>query len=518
MRAITTVLVVLLGVVLACDDAPSPPSTPTVDHTSRGDLIALLPPSTLVAVELRNIAGRWDELRAIPRVAGVQDRVLERLGLEARDVPELAGERAVIALVAGGKELETVPLAVLDPPSHPRALALLKRSGGLAAIEARGAIWSGAASQARLVERIAGGEGTSVRDAVDFAELGVRLPEGGLVRAAVHPRALRDQLGAWAARRGLDAAGKLAAFLRADLESVETAGFRRDVVDGAVVTDGWIGFDEEVVPEAFTRALATSRRPAVLPADLPADILLVCSFRTEAEAALAWLRTMAARDPRGPLRNFDFWVDEFEARTGRDVERDIVDALGERGLALLVEGEDGRAVEFIAILDVRDPHRLEASLVDLRDWLAEQVWVHWLGLAMPRSWTANDGDGAVYGLDVRNPFVTIGGPVFRLIDDRLIVATSRHSLRRAVLMARAAESWSAPAWALGPQGPADELAVIRTTALARLLAASAVRSAAEDVWFLGALSEFLDGTGDLQLQVRYEGRGLSLAGRLRIDS
>ncbi len=298
---------------------------------------------------------------------------------------------------------------------------------------------------------------------------------------------------------------------------MEIAGFRRDIVDGAIVTDAWVGFEAQVVPDAFRRALATPRGPAVLPVDIAADVLLACSFRTEAEAGLAWLRTVGARDPRGPLRNFDFWVGEFEARTGRDVERDIVGALGERGLALVLVGEDERAIEFIAIFDAHDPARLEASLVDLRDWLAEQVWGRSLGLAMPRSWKAREGNGAVYGLDLRSPFATVSGPVFQLVNDRLIVATSRRSLRRGVRLARAAESWSTPAWALGPQGPPDEIGLIRTTALARVLAANAVRYAGDDAWLLGAISEFLDGAGDGQFLVRYQERGLRVAGRLRID-
>ncbi|UCC73882.1 MAG: hypothetical protein JSV86_04795 [Gemmatimonadota bacterium] len=518
MRAMFTTLIVALGVVLACDEAPSPPLAPRADYVPSGDLIALLPPSTVVAVEVRNLAGRWDELRAIPGLAGLQDRLLEKLGLDADDVPELAGERAVIAVVADGDARSLVPVAVLDPPSPEGALAFLGRANGLVAHEGRGAVWVGPTGRAGLVERIAAGNGTSLRQAVDFAALAERLPEGGLARAVVHPCALREHLGMWAEMRGSDAAGMLAALFRSDLEAVKVAGFRRDIVDGAIVTDAWVGFDTEVVPEAFTRALATPRGPAVLPADIPADVLLASSFRTEAEAGLAWLRTVAARDPRGPLRNFDFWVDEFEARTGRDVERDIVGALGERGLAFLFVGEDEGAIEFIAIFDAGDPARLEASLVDLRDWIAEQVWGRSLGLAMPRSWNAHEDNGAVYGLDLRSPFATLSGPVFQLANDHLVVATSRRSLRRGVLLVEGAESWNTPAWALGEQGPPDEIVLIRTTVLARVLAAGAVRYAGDDGWFLDAVGEFLDGAGDGHLRVRYEEGGLRVSSSLRIDA
>jgi hypothetical protein len=517
MRATYTAAIVALGVVLACDEAPSPPVAPTADQSPSGDLIGLLPPSTVVAIELHNLAGRWDELRAIPPLAAVQDRVLERLELDAHDVPDLVGERAVLALVADEGSRELVPVAVLDPPSREGALARLGRSSLLVALEERGAVWAGPASRAPFVERIAAGLGASLHQAVDFAAVAQELPEGGLVRAVVNPRALREHLGVWAELHGSNAAGVLAAFFRSDLEAVEIAGFRRDIVDGEIVTDAWVGFDKEVVPEAVTQALATPRGPAALPPDIPADVLLACSFRTEAEAGLAWLRTIGARDPRGPLRNFDFWVDEFEARTGRDVERDIVGALGERGLALFLVGEDERAIDFIVIFEARDPARLEAAFVDLRDWLADQIMGRTLGLAIPRSWKALEENGTVHGLDLRIPFAILSGPVFQIANDRLVVATDRRSLRRGVRLALAAESWSTPEWALGDRGPPDEIALIRTAALARVLAAGAIRYEGDDGWSLGTISEFLGGAGDAQFSVHYEERGLRAVGRLRID-
>jgi hypothetical protein len=511
-------LFVALGVGLACDDAPSPPPGPSFQGPARGDIIALLPHSAVAAVELRGVADRWDELREMHRFARLQDRMLAELGLDADDVPEIAGSHAVFALVFDEGSRAIVPVAVLDPPSRAEALARLGRSGKLVAVEGRGAVWAGPTSRARFVERIAVGDGTSLRDAVDIAALAEWLPPGGLVRAVIHPRALREYLSVFAEVEGSGPAGTMAALLRADLEAIEIAGFRRDIVAGEIVTDMWIGIDTDVVPEAVTTALTTPRGPAVLPSDLPTDLLLAKSFRVEADAGLAWLRAAAADDPRGPLRNLDFWIAEFEARSGRNVERDLAAALGERGIALVFEGEGDGAVEFVMILEADDPERLEAAVVDLRDWLAEQIWGRSLGLAIPRSWTAGEGTGTVHGLDFRSPFATVSAPVFQLANDQLIVATDQSSLQRGVGLAGSREAWTTPAWALVDGAPPDELALIRTAAVARLLAACAESHSGDGPWFLGPIREFLEGAGDGQVVVRYEERGFSVSARIRVDA
>ncbi len=182
-------------------------------------------------------------------------------------------------------------------------------------------------------------------------------------------------------------------------------------------------------------ALATRRGPATLPSDLPADVLLAGSFRTEPEAGLAYLRSLAERDPRGPLRNLDFWIAEFEARTNRDVERDIVGALGDRGFTFFLAGPDASAVELVAIFEARDPARLEAALIDLADWLAQHVRGRTLGLTFPRRWDAEVESGVEHGVDVWTPLTTVSGPVFQIVDGHLVIACSRDALRRGVELA-----------------------------------------------------------------------------------
>ncbi len=123
----------------------------------------------------------------------------------------------------------------------------------------------------------------------------------------------------------------------------------------------------------------------------------------------------------------------------------------------------------------------------------------------------------MYGLDLRSPFGVVSGPVFQIANDRLVVATSRRSLDRGVRLAFTAESWSTPAWVLGDRGPPDEIGLIRTAALVRLLAAGAKSYEGDDGWSIGAIGEFLEGAGDGQFIVHYEEGGLRAVSRLRID-
>ncbi len=491
MRKITTLLTIAtLGVALSCEESPDTgPAAPQLLSTVE-DMVELLPGSTLAAVELINVAGRWDELRATPGIAGLQDRFLAELGLVADDVPGIAGEGMVMGLISDESSRHAVPVAVLDPPSRSEVLARLGASEALIAVEARGAIWVGVASHTAALERIATGDGTSIRQAVDLDELSDRLPPGGLVRGVVNPSALSEHLkrrSEYAAGRPV---GKIASIIAADLEAIEVIGFRRDLVDGALVTDAWVGIDRDAVPEEVTRALATDDRgPAVLPTPLPENLIVAKGFRAEPEAALAWMRFLAERDPEGPLRNLDFWIEEFEARSARDVETDIVAAIGERGVSVVVESEGLFGVDFVVILEANEPERLEAALIDLRDWLAELI----------RGRTAG--------------MVNLNGPIIQPVNDHLVIAMSWNALDLGAELAASADAWTTPDWALG-EGPPDEIAVIRMNAVARLLG-DRVDSADPERW-IDALIDFLAGAGDARIVEHFEDDGARVHGELDI--
>ena len=515
MKRIAKILACLtIGLVIACDDTQDPGPAELQVQSTAEDLVGLLPSSTLAAAEFLNIDSRWSELRALPPLARLQDHVLSGLGLDADDVPAIAGSHAILALLED-ESRRIVPIALLDPASPTDARQRLAESDDLVTVAARGAVWVGPAAHTRLVERTAAGDGTSLRKSIDFGLLARHLPAGGLVRVVLNPRALSAWLRRWAEYEGRSLARPLAQLFAADFEMVELAGFRRDIVDGQLMTDGWVGFASDVIPEAVTRALATERGPALLPAQLPGDAMLAKSFRTEPEAGLAWLRSVAERDPQGPLRNLDFWIAEFEARSGRDIETDIVGALGDRGLLLLLEGEAG-APELVAILDTHDSERLVAALIDLRGWLAEQIRGRSLGLAQPRPRDAAGARGVVHGLDVWSPVGTLSGPVFQIVDDHLVVATSGRSLNVGVELARAASTWTTPVWALA-EGPPDEIAVVQLGALAGLLFEGSTHPFDGTVWSQ-PLAEFLASTEEGRLRVFYEDGGFRINGGLRITA
>jgi len=513
-KTVIALACVVIGLVVGCEDAQKPGPAELRVQTAAEDLIGLLPSSALAAVELFGLGSRWDELRTIPPLAALQDRVLGTLGLEADDVPAIAGPRMVLGLVADEDSRRIVPLAVLDPLSPLDAMQCLSESDALFAVEARGALWAGPATQARLVERIAAGDGTSLHQAVDLGALAERLPAGGLVRAVLNPRAIAQWLRRWAEYQGTSPARALAQLIAADMEAIEVAGFRRDIVDGGLVTDVWVGIDDEIVPDAIVQALAADRGPAVLPLQLPADVVAAKAFRTESQAGLAWLRALAARDPNGPLRQLDFWIDEFEARSGRDVERDIIGALGERGLALFLEGGEGDGLEWLAVIDARDPQRLETALIDLRDWLGELIRGRTLGLA--RTHSQDEALGTAHALNLWSPFGSFSGPAFQLADDHLVVATSRRGLVLGLRLAGSAATWATPDWAL-VGGPPDEVAVVRLNELFSILTATrAIPLGRSDG--LSAVAEFLAGTGDGRLRVDYSADGFRITGWLELDA
>ena len=59
------VLVVTLSLLLACSaDAPFPPDPAARSGTAASPLPNLLPQSTLLAVEIRDLSARWSEIRA----------------------------------------------------------------------------------------------------------------------------------------------------------------------------------------------------------------------------------------------------------------------------------------------------------------------------------------------------------------------------------------------------------------------------------------------------------------------
>jgi hypothetical protein len=135
-------------------------------------------------------------------------------------------------------------------------------------------------------------------------------------------------------------------------------------------------------------------------------------------------------------------------------------------------------------------------------------------MAVPKPRDAVTPGGAVHGLDVWSPVGMLSGPVFRVVDDHLIVATSAPSLEAGVALARTSASWSTPDW-VGAARPPDEIAVVQLNELAGVLLAGPSRLSSQDGWS-GPLAAFLANSGEGRLSVYYEADGFRIKGELDI--
>lgn len=399
-------------------------------------LIDLLPESTVGAVEIRDVARRWTEICEVPAIRGIQDRLLAGSGLTADDLPRLAGERAVLALLAAEDGRSLIPLAVLRPPRLDLAEAVLRRArvpgiDGFALTTRRSGdtLWVGPADASDRLEQLAAQNGRGRRHRLMIAEVAGQLPEGGLVRGWLAPDVLRSVL--LNRVEGIDAPALdlLRTFVAAELHAARYAGFRRELAADGLVTDAVIGFDPAALPAQVARALATpADAPPVLPSPLPRGVLLAAAFRTEAQATWDWLHHVGALDARGPMRNFEFWVDEFQDRFERDLERDLLDALGEHGWFFLLEGATAEAPQALLVIETRDAGRVEEVLVDLGSWLADQARARTLGLLAPRTHDGILGGLTTHGLRFRTPFAELPGPAFLVTGDHLVVGSGTPAL------------------------------------------------------------------------------------------
>lgn len=431
--------------------APAPALPPSPSHLTNGAeaMIDLLPESTVLAVEIREMAVRWPEIRGVTAIARFLDRLLTGSGLEPDDLPRLAGNAAIVALVPSANGLSLTPVALLRPPHIGEAEEILAKvalpldgNAPPAVHRDRGALWVGLRGASDRLKQIAAGDGTSARESLMMDEVYRRLPAGGMVRGWVNPDALRMFL-----HRDVEGVRSapveiLRSFATAELAAIRFIGFRREFTAGGLVTDGVIGFDAGVLPQEVARFLRSSPESSILlPSPLPPGTLLASSFRTDAEACLAWLRYVAASDPRGPLRNLDFWMEEFRARTGFDPEQDLFGAFGEHGWFLLLEGDTSKTVRGVAILETRDPGHLEETLLELRAWLKEHVQGRTLGSVLPRIRDDSLDGWTLHGLTLWTPFAEVPGPAFLVTDEHLLIGTGVPALRAGLELLESKEAW-----------------------------------------------------------------------------
>jgi hypothetical protein len=270
-----------------------------------------------------------------------------------------------------------------------------------------------------------------------------RLLPGGLVRGWINPRGLREFLG-----RDTDGVRPvsieiLRSFATAGLEAIRFAGFRREIEAGGIITETVIGLDPAVLPREVARALRSTPEPSLyLPSPLPEGTVVVSSFRTEPEACLAWLLPVCANDPRGPLRQLEFWLDEIEDRSGIDPGRDLAGSLGDRGWFLLLGGDTTETVRAVAILEARDPLRAEETLLALRGWMIEHVRGRTLGGIRPRIRDEAMNGWTLRGVSIRTPFAELSGPAFLATDEHLVIGTDRTALEAGLRLLETREAWN----------------------------------------------------------------------------
>jgi hypothetical protein len=347
-------------------------------------------------------------------------------------------------------------------------------------------------------------------------EVEARLPHGGLVRGWLNPVACNqllhdsrvDSLPAplrWAA-----------AALSAELSAVRYAAFRRDFAAGELVTDGIIAYDPALLPSQLLRALDPDAVPALFPVEVPANAVAVVAFHPGAQAFMPWLRNLSASDPRGPLRNLAFWLDEFQQRYRRDLDRDLFSSLGDHGWLLALDLEGGGAPGLAAVVEIREESVLAATLRDLMSWVSEQLWIDTFGTIIPRPWSDAGQGQVIYGTTLRTPYSEIQGPRFQISGDYLMLGDRPETLAAARGFAGSLPQNVSADGAAGRDAPVHGSVWVSGAEIGRVLAA-AFHGAAPDCGgcFLAAADMLAAGMESLRADWQYEPDAIRLHGHLR---
>ncbi len=481
-------------------------------------LLDFVPAEALITVEVCDLDRRWDELRSISAIAGFQDEVFSCAGIEAELAHGLAGDGAVLFLAGSEDPPFVVPVAILRPVDLPAAERFLSGLGRLSLMRVGGLLWIGPAGAQRVLERLSRPGTARLDDVLPMDEVEARLPRGGLVRGWLNPvacvRLLHDPrvdslptLLRWAAGA-----------LSAELSAVRYAAFRRDLADGELVTDGIVAYDPVRLPQQLLRSLDAEAASAVRPVDLPENAVAAVAFRLDASACMPWLRNLAASDPRGPLRNLAFWLDEFQRRYRRDLDRDLFSALGEQGWLLALEVNGSGAPGLAAVIEIREEPAVVSTLRDLLSWAGEQLWIDTFGVILPIPWVDAGRGGVIYGTTLHAPFSEFPGPRFQVAGKYLILGDRRETLDAARAFAGTLGRQS------GARSGASNAAVhgsvwVKGEEIARLLTAGlGVVMPDPDACLSAAASRMTAGLESLMGEWCYESDAVRLRGRLRFTA
>jgi hypothetical protein len=417
--------------------------------------------------------------------------------------------------IRGGRS--AIPIAVLRPADLDRAEAMLDVRAGAQSkadtawcgVRARNALWVGPASAEGEVAAIARGNGTSLGPLLPTAEAVRWLPEGGLVRGWVQPKAARDFLRGLPERSLPAAAEWITAVAAAELDAARWIAFRRDLQGQRLFTDGFVAYDPTRLPAPVARVLAPDAPPAPpIPSKIPEDVVFAAAFRTEADACLPWLRFLAQADSRGPFRNLEFWIEEFQEHNGLSLEHDLFGSLGENGWELLLESREGESVQWAAVLETSDPGRIDAALLALRDWLVNHAWTRTLGLVRLRPDDYIHAGRIVHGTRIETLLGKLPGPAFAATGDHIVFGFGDRAVATVLDLADTGGFSVSPATHSGL--PAHASLLVRGASLARNLA----RLVKMDSTPFEAIKDLLSNIHEASVQVRYETDGIRVHGEV----
>jgi hypothetical protein len=463
----------------------------------------LVPASALLAIEVRDLDRRWTEIRAAHAIAHFQDSVLSCFGIKPEQVPMLAGEQAVLFLAPLERPPFLLPIALLRPADLQQAESVLRGLEKPAVLQARGALWIGPAGSEGMLEEFARTEDARLGDVLPLEEIEERLPRGGLIRGWVNPGAWVELLRNCSDRISTPAFQWAASAAAAELEAVRYIAFRRDVESGELEVDGLIAYDVMRLPPEVARILDPDASAAVLPPDLPSNTLAVAAFRPEPSVWMPWLRYLAARDARGPLRNLGFWIDEFQQRYRRDLDRDLFQAFGDRAWLIALLAEDARSVELAWVFEVRETPVLESTLLDLVSWLGGQIRLRTLGTVIPEAQLTQQGVPAIHGLALRTPFLRIQGPDFQIADGYLVIAGSPATMQSARALVEKTRQLAVHGGVANSGLPVHGVMQVRGAELARLIGANTQALHSRD-GILDAIAGLAAEFASLRIEMRYE--------------
>jgi len=488
------------------------------------ELLNRVPGSALLAVSAFDLDQRWGEIRNTRSLAEFQDALLFGQGLKPEDVPNLVGRRSVFCLAPTDRWPFAVPIALLEPTDIDEAQAALGQMDDVAWLRDGTLVWVGPSEAKGLLTRFSRDHGPKLPDVLPIDEINDRLPPGGLVRGCLNSAALLKLLRESAIEACPFPFRNAAAALAADLGVVRYAAFRRDLVEGRLVTDGLVAYDPGRLPKEVSQVLNPAASHVFMPG-LGVTIsrsdgstrtpFAVVAFRPESDAWLPWIRYVAASDPRGPLRNLAFWLDEFQQRYARNLDRDLLSVIGDEAWLIAARSPQDNSVEIVLVFELRSGKAIEGVLEDLFAWAGEQLWLGSFGILSTKPWHENQPDVSIRGLTFKTPLASIQGPAFEVSGRYLVISFERSGLEtgqawiRSIAAAKAAVGLATP----GSHGTM----LIQPSEIARVV--QAVRSTGqadgdERIW--NAVLGLMADAGTLRVDLQYEPDGIRFHGQVPV--